>query len=147
MVTLRGLREAIDLPRVEAAIAAAERRTSAEIRVSLAPMFWGDVQKAARRAFDRMGMARTRDRNGVLIFVVPSRRTLAVIGDVGIHERVGQPFWDDVTAALTARFHAGEFTDGLTAAIATVATALSEHFPWRGDDVNELPDAIDVAPR
>ena len=62
--TRRALLRAIDAPRVQRAIAAAERRTSGEIRVSVSPFFWGDVRHVAERAFERLGMTATRDHGG-----------------------------------------------------------------------------------
>src|SRR3990167_8956642 len=74
-------RKDIDVSRVRAAVEAGERRTAAEIVVSIAPFFLGRAWSAARRAFERLGVARTRERNGVLVFVVPSRRQVVVLAD------------------------------------------------------------------
>jgi uncharacterized membrane protein len=137
------MRAFVDSERVEAAIAEAERRTSGEIRVSIAPWFWGNVERAAARAFERLGMGRTRERNGVLFFVVPSRRAFVVLGDEGIHARVGQDFWVDVSRELSEHFRRGEFTAGLLAGIVASAERLERHFPRQEADLNELPDALD----
>lgn len=140
----RALLRTIDRPRVEEAIRLAERRTSGEIRVSVSRFFWGDVRGVAERAFDRLGMAATRDRNGILFFLVPSRRRFVVLGDQGIHAKVGQEFWDHVAAAVSARLHEGDFTGGLVQGIEAAGEQLRIHFPFdRATDVNELPDTID----
>ncbi len=140
----RRLRQCVDAGKVIEAIREAERASSGEIRVSVSRFFWGDAEKAAARAFDRLHMAATADRNGVLIFVVPSRRRFVVLGDAGIHARVGQAFWDDVAACMATRFARGAFTEGLVDAIRLVGERLAEHFPWAGDaDSNELPDDVD----
>lgn len=139
--------EAIDIPAVEAAIAEAERVTSGEIRVSVAPFFWGNVHKVADRAFDRLGMRNTRDHNGVLIFIVPSRRKFVVLGDSGIHAKVGQETWDRVAKVLGQHFAREEFTAGLVDAIHTLGAELARYFPHAGtQDLNELSDAVDLAP-
>src|SRR5207249_12183381 len=88
----------IDHEKIGEAIQKAEHRTSGEIRVSVARLFWGNVHKAAEKAFVRLGMTRTKDRNGVLFFVVPSRWKFVVLGDSVIHERVGQECWHRVDA-------------------------------------------------
>lgn len=143
-----GLARFLDFARVRAAIEAAERRTSGEIRVSVAPWFWGSVQGAAERAFRRLGMDRTRERNGVLVFVVPSRRRFVVLGDAGIHERVGQAFWDDVVRAMTPSFRSRDFTGGVVLGIERIAEALAREFPHdEAADENELSDDVDVARR
>src|SRR5205809_6400448 len=110
----------IDHERIKGAILKAELRTSGEIRVSVARLFWGNVRKAAEKAFDRLGMTRTKDRNGVLFFVVPARRKFGVLGDSGIHERVGQEFWHRVADVVTDKFRAGQFTMGLFCGIEEV---------------------------
>jgi uncharacterized membrane protein len=140
----RKLLAQVDGARVTEAIQKAERLTSGEIRVSVARLFWGDVYRAAERAFDRLGMTRTRDRNGVLVFVVPARRRFAILGDSGIHAKVGQAFWDRVTEAVTERFRTGDFTGGLVRAIEMIGEELAAHFPYdAASDRNELPDDVD----
>ena len=140
----RKLAKLIDVERVRAAIAAAERETSGEIRVSAAPFFWGTVRRVAERAFARMGMTATRERNGILFFIVPSRRAFAVIGDEGIHAKVGQEFWDALAGVLSAHFRKGAFTEGLVAAVAAAGDKLKAHFPYDpATDRNELPDDVD----
>lgn len=137
----------VDVPQVIAAIGAAELKTSGEIRVSVSPFFWGNVQQQAERAFHRLGMAATRQRNAVLIFVVPARRTFALVGDEGIHAAVGQAFWDRLAALLSVRFRDGDFTGGLTQCIHEIGVQLAAHFPYSGErDINELPDEVDVLP-
>jgi uncharacterized membrane protein len=135
----------IDVARVRDAIVAAERTTSAELRVSLAPWFWGSVERAADKAFVRLGMTATKEHNGVLFFVVPSRRAFVVLGDSAVHDRLGQAFWDELAAILSAHFARGEFTQGLLAALARAGQQLAAKFPpdSRGER-NELPDEVDV---
>ncbi len=140
----RRLLKSIDTKRVEQAIAEAERQTSGEIRVSVAPFFWGNVRKAADLAFDRLGMRGTAARNGVLFFIVPARRRFVVLGDEGIHAKVGDAFWKDVVAAVAEEFRKGDFTEGLVRGITTVGRELAAHFPYDpGTDKNELPDSVD----
>ena len=140
----RSLKQCVDQVQVVAAIRAAERVTSGEIRVSVAHFFWGDVEKTAEKAFHRLGMENTADRNGVLIFLVPSRKRFAILGDTGIHEKVGQGFWNDVSACLSSHFRRGAFTEGLVEGVRMVGDRLATHFPSAGDaDRNELPEDVD----
>jgi len=133
----------LDVPLVQRAIANAEMRTSAELRVSVAPFFWGRVRRAAERAFARLGMDRTRYRNGVLFFIVPSRHAFVVLGDRGIHECVGDELWTDVVRVMSPYFKRREFTSGVLAGVESVARALAVHFPREEDDRNELPNTVD----
>jgi uncharacterized membrane protein len=145
-VTKRGLVRRLDRARIEAAIAEAERRTTGEIRVSVAGLFWGSSRRFAERAFRRLGMTATRARNGVLILVLPWRRQLVVLGDSGIDQVVGQPFWDEVVAKASTALREGRFTEGLLEAVTSVGRALAAHFPAAAPgeaNPNELPDTID----
>jgi uncharacterized membrane protein len=143
-MTRRQMLRIIDTNRVKDAIHRAERMTSGEISVSVSPLFWGRVEKAAQHAFVRMGMTQTKERNGILIFVVPSRRRFVVLGDSGIHAKVGQQFWESVAAHLSEHFKAGEFTEGLVQAIEEAGEQLAAHFPYvEGKDSNELPNEVD----
>jgi uncharacterized membrane protein len=134
----------VDIERVKAAIAAAERAASGEIRVSVSRFFWGSVRRAAENAFVRLGMTRTKDRNGVLFFIVPVRKKFTVLGDEGIHAKVGQEFWDCLAGLMSGHFRKGEFTEGLVTAIEEAGRQLAAHFPRdRAIDINELADDVD----
>jgi len=144
VMTRKKLLQIIDREKIKGAIESAEHRTSGEICVSVAPLFWGSIEKAADKAFVRLGMTRTKERNGVLFFVVPARRRFVVLGDQGIHERVGQEFWDTVAAIISEKFRQGDFTDGLVKGIEKVGDQLATHFPYDPkSDKNELSDDVD----
>lgn len=140
----RKLINRLDIDRIRKAIADAEKQTSGEIRVSVAPFFWGKVRPVAERAFRRLGLEKTRQRNGILFFIVPARRRFVVLGDEGIHAKVGQEFWDRLAAAMSGHFRKGEFTEGLLEGIGEVGFGLASHFPYDpATDKNELPDEVD----
>lgn len=142
----RHLRHCVNENRVREAIERAEQASSGEIRVSVAAFFWGSVYKAAHRAFVRLGMDQTAERNGVLIFIVPSRKRIVVLGDEGIHAAVGQAFWEELTSIFSSHFHKGDFTEGLVEGIHRIGDRLAEHFPHQGEhDKNELPDHVDYS--
>lgn len=144
-MNLFGPKMAVDHERVVAAIAAAEARTSGEIRVLIAKQKAPDAVAVAQGHFERLGMTRTAARNGVLIFVAPRSRTFAVIGDTGVHEKCGESFWKLLAAAMEAHFRHGEFTEGLVHGIERAGGLLAENFPRSPDDRNELPDAVEEA--
>ena len=144
----RKLMNVIERERVREAIAAAETRTSGEIRVSVSRFFWGPIRSVAERAFVRLGMTATRQRNGILFFIVPSRRRFVVLGDEGLHAKVGQEFWNETAAVLSSRFRKGEFTEGLVEGIRTAGGRLAAYFPYDpATDKNELSDEIDFGSR
>jgi uncharacterized membrane protein len=144
----RKLLRSIDTGRIEEAIRAAEHQTSGEVRVSVAPLFWGNIRRQAEKAFVRLGMTATKARNGVLFFIVPSRRRFVVLGDEGIHQKVGDEFWTEIASAMSEHFRRGDFTEGIVRGVGEVGRKLAAHFPYeRGSDVNELPDEVDFGGR
>ncbi|HRJ15503.1 MAG TPA: TPM domain-containing protein, partial [Saprospiraceae bacterium] len=62
--------------RIIDAIREAEQQTSGEVRVHVEKNLRGDAMKEAIRTFRKLGMHRTAQRNGVLIFLAPERREL-----------------------------------------------------------------------
>ena len=135
-------RRRVDEGRVRAAIEAAEATTSGQIVVSIAPWFWGSVERAAGRAFQKLGIDRTRHHNGVLLFVVPARRRFVLRGDDALHSAVGQAFWDATVTAIAEKFRAGDLTAGLVHGVELVGAELAKHFPHEPGDTNELPDVV-----
>lgn len=124
------------------AIVKAEDCTSGEIRVHVEPKCKTDPVSRAVKVFDRLEMYDTAARNGVLIYLAYESRVCAIIGDVAINEVIKAGFWEGILADMQAAFAAGNFTEGIIAAVEAVGDALSEFFPWQSDDVNEQPDEI-----
>jgi len=114
--------------------------------VSVSPFFWGKRGKSRPRAFTpaRHDFRRA---SGTASSFSSSRRggDFAVIGDTkGIHEKVGQEFWDRLAATLSVRFRAGKVHRGVGRGDHGCGDQLAAYFPYdRRTDVNELPDEID----
>ncbi|HEY3662114.1 MAG TPA: TPM domain-containing protein [Chthoniobacterales bacterium] len=134
--------EKLEHERIVKAIAGAEATTSGEIRVFVQHGEVADPVDAARVQFERLGMTQTRERNAVLIFVAPRAQKFAVIGDRGVHEKCGDPFWHTLTQAMRTHFQAQNFTDAVVHAVRETGRLLAQYFPRRPDDRNELPNAV-----
>jgi len=137
-------REQKALVETVAAIREAEARSRGEIRVHVAEREVADPRAEAALVFERLGMADTAERNGVLLFVAPESQSITVIGDREAHERCGEAFWTAVVEAIRREFRVGRYTEGLVAGVRAVADELARHFPRRpGEtDRNELPDSV-----
>lgn len=131
-----------DQARVVAAIARAERETSGQIKVHLDARWRGDPARRAKALFRRLGLSRTRERNGVLVYVAVGDRKFALLGDAGIHAAVGSPFWDEAAARMKKAFSRGALGDGLVAAIEAIGEELRARFPHRPGASNEISDDI-----
>lgn len=127
---------------VAAAIAAAERRSSGEIRVVIARKAHGGALDEALRTFRRLKLHETAERNAVLILLCTASHSFAILGDEGVHRYVGQEGWDGIRTGMAERFRQDDFAGGLVYAVENVGRVLAEHFPCQGCDVNELPDAV-----
>ncbi len=126
---------------IREAIQGAEKQTSGEVRVYFEQNTHGEtVLQRAVKAFAKLNMQKTQDRNGVLFYIAFEDQQFAVLGDQGIHEKVTQTFWDTIRGMLTQYFAKEEFVPGLVAAIEEVGRQLETHFPYQRDDINELPD-------
>ena len=136
----------LDNDRIVSAIAAAERQSSGEIRVHVTQRKVEDLETRARRRFELLGMTKTAERNGVLLYIAPSVRRFQILGDSGIHERCGLDFWKEVAAEMEVSFRRGEFTEGIVRGIAKVGDVLARYFPRSGADKDELPNLIDEEP-
>jgi uncharacterized membrane protein len=124
------------------AIGEAEHSTSGEIRVHIETSCKADVLDEAAWLFGRLGMDRTADRNGVLIYLALKERKFAIIGDTGINAVVPPGFWDNIRDHMRQRFSENLFTEGLTEGIIMAGEQLKEHFPHTRDDINEITDTI-----
>jgi uncharacterized membrane protein len=138
-----------DLQAMQEAIARAEAETSAEIRVHLEHRIpradAGDALARARQVFGRLGMHRTARRNGVLIYLALADRRLAIVGDQGIHDRVGDGYWATVRDHMIERLRQGRLREAVLQAVAEAGQTLREHFPREPGDADELSDEISVS--
>jgi uncharacterized membrane protein len=124
------------------AIATAEKNTSGEIRVHIEKACKGDVLERAKIVFEKLGMTATEARNGVLIYIAEESHKFAIIGDAGIHEKVGHDFWDHSKDLMLAHFKKGEFVEGIKEAVLSCGEALKKYFPYQKNDANELSNDI-----
>jgi len=129
-----------DFDAIVHAIAGAEAHTSGEIRVHFdrrlprhsdgRPV---DVIKRAHAVFRNLGMDRETERNGVLVYLALEDRRLAIVGDEGIHARVGDEYWARLRDHMVERLRAAAPRDAILPAIHEVGRVLREHFPRRPD--------------
>jgi putative membrane protein len=100
------------------------------------------VERRAFELFASRGLTRTRDRTGMLIFVSELEHRVVILGDRGIHERVGDAGWQEHVDYLIAAIQRGEAARGLLDVIARLGAVHAELVPKGSGDTNELPDDI-----
>ncbi|MFL5743117.1 MAG: TPM domain-containing protein [Niastella sp.] len=130
--------------RIVNAIRLAEQQTSGEIRVyTESRCRFVDPLDRAAEVFWGLKMDLTKDRNGVLVYIAMKDRQFAILADQGIHEKVGQTFWNEEVSVMKKHFSNALPADAIEAVIADVGQALRTHFPYdRSTDKNELPDDL-----
>lgn len=124
------------------AIAKAELHTSGEIRLHLENFCWGNEVKAAQKVFTHLKMHQTAERNGVLIYIATLSRKVAIVGDEGIHQKLGAIYWQQLVEKLIQQFKVNKKAEGLAECIVECGEQLGKFFPRNEDDKNELSNSI-----
>lgn len=88
------------------------------------------------------GMARKKNRAGVLIFVSLAEHYARIVADDGIASKVAQTVWQDAVDALLECAAYGEIGEGFIIAVDKCGKVLAEHFPPEPGDEDQLPDRI-----
>jgi putative membrane protein len=104
-----------------------------------------EVRARAVRAFHEHGLHDTAEGTGVLVFASLRERQAVVLGDHGIHGKMGDGEWQAAVDGLVAGLRRGAPVDGFVEAIGRCGARLAEHFPRDGSARgNELPDTINL---
>ena len=143
-ISRKPLLDQAEQQQIVAAIKAAELQTSGEIRVFVeSHCRFVDPLDRATEVFASLKMEQTAARNGVLVYVALRDRQLAIFGDRGIHEKVGQTFWTEQVRTILSHFNRSDYAGGIAGVVTGIGEALRLHFPYdRENDENELPDDI-----
>lgn len=136
-----------DFLRISHKIKELEKITAGEIRVALKEKKSilkrnKQIDELAKEEFLSLGMSDTRDRTGILIYVLLGERQFYILADEGINQKVDQSTWDNVRDDIQNEFKTGHYTRGLLKGIEDVGKILSEHFPVKPDDTNELSNKV-----
>ncbi|MDR6923117.1 MULTISPECIES: TPM domain-containing protein [Chryseobacterium] len=123
-------------------IKSAEEYSTGEIRVHIDSNTEDQNAKTAFEVFRELCMNKTADRNAVLFHVNFEKKYLAIIGDIGIHEKVHQSYWDHLHDYITAEFAKGNYYKALKSAILETGIELKKYFPIQGENPNQLPNEI-----
>ena len=105
------------------------------------------AEEQALIEFHVLGLRETRERTGVLLFVSLFEHQVVVLGDSGIHAKVGDEHWKRTRDAVLAGIARGSVRDGLVDGVRACGAILAEHFPVRPGDTNEIQDRVIVRAR
>ena len=126
------------------AVRNAELLTSGEVRVYVESRCrYVDAMDKAREIFDQLKMGQTKERNAVLLYIAIKDRQLAVLGDEGIHQKVGNEYWNNEVRKMIGAFNRDNYAEGIAICVEDIGEALHTYFPYDNKiDKNELPDDI-----
>ena len=124
------------------AIRIAECDTSGEIRVHIERNCDTDVYERAVDVFHILKMDNTKAQNGVLLYVAVDNKSFVIFGDHGINNIVGADFWNSTRDKIATQFKSGNFKQGIVDGVKEAGKALSQHFPWKHNDRDELHNTI-----
>lgn len=139
-----------EMTEIAAVISEAEKETIGEIRISIhkARSFRDrklTVYELAVKNFYEIGMERTKDKTGVLIFLLISDKKFQIIGDEGINKKVSKEFWDVLAMKMAEYFRSNKFVEGICQTVNEVGVVLKKEFPIKSDDTNELSNEVVIS--
>ena len=141
------------LARIEQRVRESERHHSGEIRVCVeAGLPWSYLWRGAsarERAIALFGKLRlwdTQANNGVLIYLLYAEHAIEIVADRGLNDKVEPGQWVHLVEDMRSAFRAGQFEQGLLAAIDEVDRVLVDRYPVTPGqaNTNELPDQPDL---
>jgi putative membrane protein len=114
------------------------------VRVALVPRAArrAVAHRAAMEQFFIRGIARKKDRTGVLIFVSLAERYARIIADQGIAALVSQSEWQGAIDALVGHMSGGRIAEGFITAVEMCGKVLETNFPRTETSRDELPDRM-----
>lgn len=101
-----------------------------------------EVYKGALAAFYSEQLYKTKNENGILLYISVLEQRVWILADRGINEKIDQQEWDLVVADLTSGIRSGNRCDSICIAVARIGQILQEHFPYLKDDQDELHNLI-----
>lgn len=124
------------------AIQEAELMTSGEIRVHIEHVCKEDPLTTCKKKFEELQMHKTKERNGILLYLAIKSKSFAVWGDEGIHQNVNDEFWENIKDCALTHFKSGNLLLGMETVVKLCGEKLKFYFPIQSDDKNELPNDI-----
>jgi len=124
------------------AIGEIEESTVGELRVHIEDHCEGSPMDRAIEVFNKLAMYRTAQKTGVLIYLASEDHKLAIIGDKGIHDILGDGYWQQIMSEMKEKFIGDSIFSGVLHGVLAVGKELKNHFPELRKPKNELSNEI-----
>lgn len=99
-------------------------------------------REIAMKEFFKLGMDKTEEKTGVLIFILFGEKKFEIVADEGINSKIKQETWDLIINHLNSEFSQGNFKTGLMKCLNEIKIILVKEFPARFVNKNELSNDI-----
>lgn len=139
------------LDSITKAIGEIEKRSSGEIRICMKKKMGylerkKPVRDLAMKQFFSLKMGNTKDRTGILIFLIFEDRKFEIIADEGINSKISADHWNYISDKFKDHFSKKKYSEGILHCIGKVGEILITEFPVKDDDKDELPNEIIFKP-
>jgi len=124
-----------------------EKKSSAEIRIVVRhKKHWSERRLSARQVaekeFHALGMMKTKNATGILIFILVSERNFELLADSGIIAALPEEYWIKAAEKLSGHFSESNFYHGLKTALAEIGEVLESKLPPTAGPHEELPNDV-----
>ena len=138
-----------ELKDIQSAADAVERNTVGEIvlsfrnKKSLLEKLYSN-HELALKDFNRLGVHKTKERTGVLVFLIFEEKYFDIIADEGLFVKIPDETWNKMEEKLKEDFRNKNYSAGIIALINEMGEVLSREFPTRAgaDNDDEIQNEI-----
>ena len=136
-----------DFDEIKSVITEIEKVTSAEIRLCLKLKRGFHERKKtyrelALKEFYKLGMNKTSEKTGVLIYFLFLDRKFEIVADEGINAKINAENWHIIISHIKNEFSQNNYKSGILKCLSEMKNILEISFPHKDTDENELPDDI-----
>ena len=90
-------------------------------------------------------MHKTKDKTGVLFFILFDEHKFEIIADVGINSKIEDSEWETFSEKIAGYFKQENYTEGIKYVIDKIGERLTVEFPIQIDDKNELSNEVMIS--
>jgi uncharacterized membrane protein len=134
---------------IQSALDKVERNTVGEIvlslrnkRTLLEKLY--SQHELAWKDFNRLGVKNTKERTGIMIFIIFDEHYYDIIADEGIFAQIPDTAWNEMEETLKEEFKNSKYYNGIMALINKTGEVLIKKFPAKAgiNNDNEIKDEI-----
>jgi len=123
-------------------ITAAEKLSTAEFKIIIAPRAWFGFRRKAVKLFKKYQLDKTKDRNAVLLMILEKDQQILVYGDSGIHDKLEPTQWQVLVDSIVDEFKENSPAKAIGLGINLIACILKDHFPASKELNNQVSNEI-----